>query len=411
MMYSEPNEAIFCFCCILFGIKSSALTDPKQSYTNWKKMERLKEHENSSDHVKYFLKWKIFEKKLKNGEAIDDCLQNQIKSEEAKWRHILKVILNAILYCANNNLGLRGHSDVPGSPSAGHFLNLLSLISKYDPLLKEHIESHKKGYINYFSHQIQDEFIALLSKKVRNEIIHQIKFAKYYTIMFDCTPYVSRTEQMNQVIRYVRVTDGKVFVEESVLGFIESHEKTGNGLTTEILHQISLDGLDIQNCRGQAYDNGQGMDHEFICLLTVCNFILSSIDCANVFLQKKKTITVCQAAKMIDGLIKEITDLRNNRINILFQDAEQLSKKRKKRVKRMDFDESADEWDVSAKNNCIINLKNICDVLLLHLSWRFKTLNDVSLDFSFLTGSELFEKETDILVKAAADLALQYNKT
>lgn len=69
------------------------------------------------------------------------------------------------------------------------------------------------------------------------------------------------------------------------------------------------------------------MDHEFICLLTVCNFILSSIDCANVFLQKKKTITVCQAAKMIDGLIKEITDLRNNRINILFQDAEQLSVK------------------------------------------------------------------------------------
>lgn len=30
---------------------------------------------------------------------------------------------------------------------------------------------------------------------------------------------------------------------------------------------------------------------------------------------------------MIDGLIKEITDLRNNRINILFQDAEQLSVK------------------------------------------------------------------------------------
>ena len=77
--------------------------------------------------------------------------------------------------------------------------------------------------------------------------------------MFDCTPDVSRTEQMSQVIRYVHVTGGKVFVEESFLGFIESHEKTGNGLTTEILHQISLDGLDIQNCRGQAYDNGSNM--------------------------------------------------------------------------------------------------------------------------------------------------------
>lgn len=70
------------------------------------------------------------------------------------------------------------------------------------------------------------------------------------------------------------------------------------------------------------------VDHELICLLTVWNSILSSIDCVNVFiLQKKKTITVCQAAKMIHGLIKEITDLRNNRIQILFQDAEQLSVK------------------------------------------------------------------------------------
>ncbi|XP_025202740.1 zinc finger MYM-type protein 5-like [Melanaphis sacchari] len=76
MIYSEPNETIFCFCCILFGTKSSALIDPKQGFTNWKKMERLREHENSSDHVKNFLEWKIFEKKLKNGGAIDDCLQN-----------------------------------------------------------------------------------------------------------------------------------------------------------------------------------------------------------------------------------------------------------------------------------------------------------------------------------------------
>lgn len=68
------------------------------------------------------------------------------------------------------------------------------------------------------------------------------------------------------------------------------------------------------------------MDHEFICLLTVWNSILSSIDCVHVFLQKK-TITVCQAAKMVHGLIKEITDLRNNRIQILFQDAEQISVK------------------------------------------------------------------------------------
>jgi len=69
---------------------------------------------------------------------------------------------------------------------------------------------------------------------------------------------------------------------------------------------------------------------------------------------------------MIHGLKKEITDLRNNRIQILFQDAEQINvkmsispsfpEKKKKKAKRMDFDESADEWNVSAKNNCMFNL-------------------------------------------------------
>jgi len=33
-------------------------------------MERLREHENSSNHVKNFLEWKIFEKKLKMVELL-----------------------------------------------------------------------------------------------------------------------------------------------------------------------------------------------------------------------------------------------------------------------------------------------------------------------------------------------------
>lgn len=39
-------------------------------------MECLREHENSLDHVKNCLEWKVLEKKFKNGGAIDNCLQN-----------------------------------------------------------------------------------------------------------------------------------------------------------------------------------------------------------------------------------------------------------------------------------------------------------------------------------------------
>lgn len=63
----------------------------------------------------------------------------------------------------------------------------------------------KKG----LSHHIQDEFISLLSKKVREKIISPIKSAKYFTIIFDCR------EQMSQVILYVHISNWKVCIEES----------------------------------------------------------------------------------------------------------------------------------------------------------------------------------------------------
>jgi len=58
--------------------------------------------------------------------------------------------------------------------------------------------------------------------------------------MFDFTPDVSKREQMNQVIRYVHISNGKVCIEESFLRFILSHEKTGKGLAIEILTQCLM---------------------------------------------------------------------------------------------------------------------------------------------------------------------------
>ncbi|XP_064423027.1 zinc finger MYM-type protein 1-like [Latimeria chalumnae] len=237
-----------------------SLANPKKGFCDWKHSHpRIPDHENSPEHCESYITWKNFEMYLKKGGVIDDELQKSISSEKEKWRTILKIIVDAVLFCAKNNLGLRGSTDMIGNPNSGIFLNLLELISKYNPQLASHIASHKKGSTTYFSPTTQNEFINLLGSTVRREIISRIKQAKYFSIVFDCTPDVSHKEQMCQILRYIRIVDNECSVEESFIDFINTSEKMGSGLAAEIENKLCNDGLDIADCRGQGYDNGTNM--------------------------------------------------------------------------------------------------------------------------------------------------------
>ena len=92
-------------------------------------------------------------KLLKKSQGMDSDLQRVISGEMKKWRDILKVIVDAILFCAKNNLALRGTAEVVGQQNSGIFLNLIELISHYYPLVAEHIASvkAKKTTTSYFS--------------------------------------------------------------------------------------------------------------------------------------------------------------------------------------------------------------------------------------------------------------------
>jgi len=67
---------------------------------------------------------------------------------------------------------------------------------------------------------------------------------------------------MSQILKYVKVVNGKVCIEERFIDFIHSHEKN-SGLANEILQKLKVDGLDIANVRGQGYDNGANMSRKY----------------------------------------------------------------------------------------------------------------------------------------------------
>ncbi|KAL4153931.1 hypothetical protein QTP88_001764 [Uroleucon formosanum] len=250
------------------GIVSTSLqnhlNDLSYWYSHWRvkiNEKRLLEHENSVLHTQNVCSLKSLEISLnKEQGSIDKELQNLIKTEENHWRLILKTIVDIIMNLASEGSAFRGSGElienIGKSNQSGKFLNLINLISHYNEPLKEHLERHKKGGLTYFSHGIQNEFLEIISNKIKREIISKIKSIKYYSIIFDCTPDTSHEEQMSKMIRYVVANENGCEIVESFLGFIRVYKKTSEALSEDIINSILQNDLSLDDCQGQSYDNG-----------------------------------------------------------------------------------------------------------------------------------------------------------
>ena len=96
-------------------------------------------------------------------------------------------------------------------------------------------------YTIYISKEIQNQLIKLLSTQIQNSILSDLKKAKYYTIIMDCTPDVSRIEQMTMVIRFVDVVKKpEASIKEHFLGFVPVKDSSGEGLTECLLKSTAL---------------------------------------------------------------------------------------------------------------------------------------------------------------------------
>lgn len=272
MAYSTKNHTLYCFCCRLFATNES-LNNPNTSkfvtgfQAWWKLNPKVRNHETSDQHDSCYKKWKTLQLNLNANKTIDTANQAAAETEKRKWRDILKRLLDVTLFLAGQNLPFRGHRENVLSENRGNFLELIELLSKYDPVLREHLtklelskqsNSHKV-LTSYLSPTTQNEFILLLGGMVKEKILNDFKKAKYFSIMFDSTPDASHIDQMSEVIRYVHIENKKVEVKESFLGYYQLTGKRAVDITEDILNAIEEDGLDIAMCRGQGYDNAATM--------------------------------------------------------------------------------------------------------------------------------------------------------
>ena len=95
----------------------------------------------------------------------------------------------------------------------------------------------------------------MIASEIKNETIKQSKEAKYFSVILDCSPDISHQEQMSLILRCVDVSTNPIKIQEYFLEFLNVNNTAGQGLFEVLQNVLKPLDLDIDNVRGQGYDN------------------------------------------------------------------------------------------------------------------------------------------------------------
>ncbi|XP_042236979.1 zinc finger MYM-type protein 1-like [Homarus americanus] len=197
----------------------------EEGINDWKNASHLlSTHESSIEHTKNMTTWKELEVNIARGRTIDQREMESLMVEWNRWRQVLTRLVEIIQSLAERNLALRGSTEKLNCPSNGNFFQEVELLAKFDPVMKNHlirVESNagNHSHTHYLGQMIQNELINVISAKITERFVDDIKASKYFSIILDCTPDLSHKEQLSVIIRIVALED-KPTIKEHFLGFL-----------------------------------------------------------------------------------------------------------------------------------------------------------------------------------------------
>ncbi|XP_069194088.1 uncharacterized protein [Procambarus clarkii] len=252
LCYSAALDCAYCQACWLFSTTNREDAWVK-GVRDWGHISaEIEKHENLTSHLQCC----IIQEQWRLNKTLTEEVEKAMRKEALFWRQVLERIINTTLTLFTSNLSCGSHKEPEGkSDSPGNSLAIISLLSKYDPVLNK-LLSMPDATVTYLTQTIPNELIGMISKSIREDIIKDVDAVPFFSVIMDSTQDLGKTDQLSQVVRYVSVrTDqnGKpveIQIKESFLGFVQNNTQSGAG-------------LNISKLRGQAYDGAACMSEAY----------------------------------------------------------------------------------------------------------------------------------------------------
>ncbi len=260
--YSVSNNACFCYPCRLFAHGSSKAEDRfvSRGYSDWKHATGnrggFQKHDISKYHQVALMNWSQYKVTVSSGMSVATRLDNARKEQITKNRHYLLSLIHALMFCATQEIALRGHRENTSSNNKGNFLELVDLLAIYDPILNDRLTNGPQN-AQYTSHGIQNQLLHLLGEKLRNTICRLVRSAGVFSILADETKDSAKQEQMSFVIRFADMSKGEI--HEHFVTYVEAKSLDATSLSSYIKDLLTKLDLDCSKIVSQGYDGASVM--------------------------------------------------------------------------------------------------------------------------------------------------------
>ena len=183
--------------CVEFGKDTSVV------FRNWKKSAKLAKHGKSENHVRSMTRWLQFKAMQRNKTSVLHQLNTAYQDQVASNRQYLKVIIQSLMYTAQQNVAIRGHEEnrndiwEVSDINRGNFLELLCIRCNDLPLLRSKLQSQRQLPAQWASPVIQNELLEIVANVRLERIAAEARSSDYYGTVVDETADISRTEQVS----------------------------------------------------------------------------------------------------------------------------------------------------------------------------------------------------------------------